>query len=156
MLDAMASVLAPLEYICSRLSQPAQTPRVISYIHDFILFVADLVNDKLPHSIPSYAADAYAPSSEDQQIADLLAFCRRGLQSSLKENWSEAQGKIWFGAGYARREVVVDLESVEEERERLGIRMDMFLGVLEDVFGQREGGFHNDNDWRDGGLAVIV
>jgi hypothetical protein len=156
MLDAMTSILAPLEYICSRLSHPTQPPRVISYIHDFILFVADLIHDRLPDSTPSYAADAHAPSSDDKQIPDLLAFCRRGLQASLKENWSEAQGKIWFGAGYARREVVVDLGSVEEERERVGNRMDLFLGGLGDVFGEMEWGVHNDDDRSDGGLADVV
>ncbi|KAI4645233.1 hypothetical protein J4E93_006033 [Alternaria ventricosa] len=136
MLQALKSVLSPLEYICNRTMPSAHLnpPPLVTYIGELIIFIAHLLRGATPDTIPSYAGDAHAPPPE-RQHADLLAFCRRGLEDSLKTNWSESAGSIWFGQGHARREVLFDIGGVEEQRGRLERGIEEFQAALHDAYG---------------------
>jgi hypothetical protein len=54
-------------------------------------------------------------------------------------NWSESGGAIWFGQGHAKRDVVFDIASVEEERAGLVAAMGTFSSALQDVFEEQDG-----------------
>jgi hypothetical protein len=138
MLDAMSSILPLLEYICSRTMDSAHSskPPLITYMQQLSFYISDLLHGLIPDAIPSYTGDAHAPPSE-KQYQELLAFCRRGLEDSTKTNWSENQGAVWFGQGQARREVLFDIGSVEEEKERLEAGVENFCWGLGDVYGDQ-------------------
>jgi hypothetical protein len=144
MLQALKSILSPLVYMCSRTmpSSHINKPPLITYIEQLSIFIAELTQGTTPDIIPSYAGDAHAPPPEKRH-ADLLAFCRRGLQEGLKTNWSESAGSIWFGQGHARREVMFDIGSVEEERARLEEGIEGFLDALHDVYGYEDAQYHD-------------
>ena len=69
----------------------------------------------------------------------LLSFSRRGLADSLKTNWSENAGTIWFGQGHARREVLVDIGFAGEERGKLETGVEAFRSSVERVYGDEHG-----------------
>ncbi|EUC38975.1 hypothetical protein COCCADRAFT_81580 [Bipolaris zeicola 26-R-13] len=133
-LDAMTSILPPLEYIISRTSATISVPPFITYINDLIAYTLAIFHNMELDSVPSYTGDAHASLPGDQHTA-LLAFCRRSLAESIKTNWSESAGAIWFGVGNARREVLLDVGSVEEERVRLEACAMRFRGVFDELYG---------------------
>ncbi|KAI4949177.1 hypothetical protein J4E91_005641 [Alternaria rosae] len=156
MLEALRSILSPLEYICSRTIPSAHLnpPPLVAYIDEVSIFITELLRGATPDTIPSYAGDAHAPPSEKQH-AGLLAFCRRGLEDSLKTNWSESAGSIWFGQGHARREVLFDIGSVEEERERLEGGIKGLQAALHDVYGYEDAGIHGEEETNIGYDMVV-
>ncbi|KAH7090567.1 Mus7/MMS22 family-domain-containing protein [Paraphoma chrysanthemicola] len=135
MLEAMCSVVPVLEYICSRSPPTAQgsKPPLVMYMEQFSIYVAETIHNMVPHTTPYYQGNAHATISDS--YTSLLAFCKRGLNDSIKANWSERGGAIWFGQGQAKREVVLDVGSVEEERARLDTAIEAFHGVLRNVYG---------------------
>lgn len=133
MLQAMTSILAPLEYICSRTLPTTDAPPLVTYVDQLMTYITALLHNTTPDTIPSYPSDAHA-APPDNQHASLLAFCRRGLEEGLKTNWSESAGTLWFGLGHARREVFLDISSVEEERHRFELGVQRFRKVLDDVY----------------------
>lgn len=146
MLRAMVSILSPLEYICSRTMPSAHLnePPLITYIDQLSIFITQLLESTTPETIPSYVGDAHAPP-QGKKHAELLAFCRRGLEDGLRTNWGESSGSIWFGQGHARREVLFDIGSVEEERVRLEGEIQRFQSVLKDIYREEERSCHDDD-----------
>jgi hypothetical protein len=144
MLEALKSILSPLEYICSRTMPSAHStkPPLLIYIDQLSTFIAELLQGATPDTIPSYVGDAHAPPPEKQH-ADLLAFCRRGLEDSLKTNWSESAESIWFGQGHARREVLFDIGSMEEERARLEGVIETLQAAIHDIYGLADMQYHH-------------
>jgi hypothetical protein len=144
MLEAMMSILSLLEYICSRtMSAHLNQPPLIAYIDQLSIFITQLLEGTTPDTIPSYDGDAHVPPQEKQH-ADLLAFCRCSLEDGLRTNWSESNGSIWFGQGHARREVLFDIGSVEEERSRLASGIQNFQSALRDTYGDEEQPYDDD------------
>jgi hypothetical protein len=135
MLEAMASIIPTLEYICSRTAAvPNHTqPPLVTYFEEFGIFTAELLQHMVPQTRPYYQGDAQASSSNAQRTS-LLAFCKRELENSQKANWSERDGAIWFGQGHAKREVVFDIGSVEEEKERLVAAIGGFQATLRSFY----------------------
>lgn len=114
-LDAVASALPTLQYIAARSSPDPQIPDFVRYVYDFVGVVAHVLsNIPPPHSLPTFEAPDLPPSPN----ADLLSFCIRELQSEIKTHWTESITGISFGHGYAKRDVVVDIGTFEEERSR--------------------------------------
>ncbi|KAH3984178.1 hypothetical protein HBH92_085230 [Parastagonospora nodorum] len=139
-LGAMGVILPVLEYICSQTGTKMHP--LVAYMRDFSMFVMERLRDMEPQTIPDYEGDAHTTTAGEQH-SNLLAFCRRGLEDSLKANWSEdATGTVHFGQGHARKEVVFDIGSVEEERERLLAAVEAFQSALCSVYG--EGDFHEN------------
>lgn len=135
-LDALAAILPIMEYISSQdnsTSNPTKPP-IAAYMESFTICIAEALHDMIPTSIPSYDGYAHAASS-DKQHADLLEFARQGLKESIKTNWSESYGDIWFGQGQARRVVVFNIGTVEDERARLIAAIEAFYGTVRSVFG---------------------
>jgi hypothetical protein len=139
MLEAMASSIPVLEYICSQTTTNMHP--LVTYMRDLSAYFTDKLHDVELQTIPNYDGDAHTISSGDQH-SNISVFCRRGLEDSMKVNWSESNGAIWFGQGHARREVVFDIGSVEEERERLMAAVKAFQRVLHNVYGEEDGEDH--------------
>ncbi|KNG44966.1 methyl methanesulfonate-sensitivity protein 22 [Stemphylium lycopersici] len=138
MQSAMEAMVPPLEYICSRTIDGAATPPpFVTYADEFVGYISALLDHTTHDSVPRYSGDAHAPP-HDTSHANLLSFSRRGLAEGLKTNWSESAGRMWFGSGHARREVLLDVGGVEEEKERLGDAVRGFRRVLGDVYGVEE------------------
>ena len=152
LLDAMTSILPPLEYISSRTSATVSAPLFITYIDDLTSYILTLLHNTEFDTVPSYAGDAHAPLPGDQHTA-LLAFCRRSLAESIKTNWSESAGAIWFGVGNARREVLLDVGNVGEERVKLETCAIRFRRVFHDLYGV---GYYRGGYEMSAGLDVFV
>jgi hypothetical protein len=133
MFEAMTSILPVLEYICSK-STTTMHP-LVTYMRDFSARVTEKLQEREQQIVPDYDGDAHTIPPEDQH-SNILAFCRRGLFDSMKDNWSESGGAIWFGQGHAKREVVFDIGSLEEEREGLIAAVEAFQEVLRNVYGE--------------------
>ncbi|KAF1851925.1 uncharacterized protein K460DRAFT_362697 [Cucurbitaria berberidis CBS 394.84] len=139
MLEVWLSQLPLLEYIWGRTmaSTCASKPALVVYMEELSVFMAEMLHNMVPHSIPFYSGDSHALLSEKQHV-ELLAFCRRGLEEGLKANWSESRGAIWFGQGHTRREVVFDIGSVEEERAKLIAVIEEFHTALNGIYGNEQ------------------
>jgi hypothetical protein len=134
MVDAMCSVVPILDYICSRTTpiMHHSKPALVTYIEQFSIYIAEMIHNLVPHTTPYYQGNAHAAPLGSH--TNLLAFCKRGLNDSIKANWSESGGAIWFGQGQAKREVVFDIGSMEEEKARLVKAIEAFHGVLHSVY----------------------
>jgi len=150
MLGAMGVILTVLEYICSQ-TRTKMHP-LVAYMRDFSAFVTERLQDMEPQTIPDYEGDAQTTALGEQH-SSLAAFCRRGLEDSLKANWSEdAFGTVCFGQGQAKKEVIFDIGSVEDERERLLAAMEAFQSALYSVWGEED---HHDSTG-DTAYCVVV
>lgn len=135
MLGAMASILPVLDYISSQFS--TTMPPLVTFIRDFSAYVTEKLHGMETQTLPDYDGDAHTTPPSNQHTA-LFEFCRRGLEDSMKANWNESGGAIWFGQGHAKREVIFDIGSVEEERERLMAAVEAFRMVLRSVYGDED------------------
>ena len=146
MCEAIASLLPTLEYVCARSCDGmVSPPPLASYFHDFTAFVTHTLRGHtaaaLEH-VPCYNASAHIPTSSKHAL-DLLSFTRSGLVDGLKANWSQnADGPVFFGQGNARREVVFDIGSVEEESDKLEGSVGKLRAVIKGLWDEymREGG----------------
>lgn len=135
MLEAMISILPILDYICRRThASKYAKPALVVYMEQLSVYVAEMLYNLLPHSISSYQGDANAHAPEPQHM-ELLAFCKRGLDEAFKANWTATPGAVWFGHGHNRREVVIDIGNLEEEKARLVAGIEAFHGALYNVYG---------------------
>tara|TARA_R110002003_G_scaffold41_16_gene2972 strand:+ start:8384 stop:13699 length:5316 start_codon:yes stop_codon:yes gene_type:complete len=134
MVEAMCSVVPILDYICSRTTpiMHHSKPALVTYIEQFSIYIAEMIHNLVPHTTPYYQGNAHAAPLGSH--TNLLAFCKRGLNDSIKANWSESGGAIWFGQGQAKREVVFDIGSMEEEKAGLVKAIEAFHGVLHSVY----------------------
>jgi hypothetical protein len=140
MFEIIASTLPTLEYICNRTTvsiNHTQSP-LVSYMRGLTEFIGAVLNEVEPHTFPDYEGEAHTMALGVQH-QPLLVFGRRGLEDSMKINWSESGGAIWFGQGHAKRDVVFDIASVEEERAGLVAAMGTFSSALQDVFEEQDG-----------------
>ncbi|CAO2651099.1 Nn.00g093960.m01.CDS01 [Neocucurbitaria sp. VM-36] len=135
MLEASASQLPLLDYIWNRTmaSTFASKPPLVAFWEKFTVFIAEMLHEMVPHSIPCYEGDSHAPPS-DKKHDELLAFSRKGLEEGMRTNWSESTGTVFFGLGHVRREVVFDVGSVEEERATLVAVIEKFHTALRTIY----------------------
>ncbi|KAF2624233.1 hypothetical protein BU25DRAFT_493829 [Macroventuria anomochaeta] len=116
MFEVATSISRLLDYIVDRTMTTGRgKPALITYLEEFSTYITQMIQGTVPHGVPSYRGDADAAPS-NAQYADILAFCKRGLQSSLETNWSDDQRSVCFGQGRAKKEVVYDIGSAETER----------------------------------------
>jgi hypothetical protein len=145
MLEAMSSMVSVLQYICDRTMTTARRtqPPVISYMEELSVFITEMLHIVIPHTIPFYPGDANAASS-NAKYTTLFAFCKQGLKDSQRANWSERDGAIWFGQGHAKRDVIFDIGSVQEEQTRLLVAIESFQRSLRSVYGEEK--YRNDGE----------
>jgi hypothetical protein len=150
MFEAMDIVNQLLEYICDRTMTATSRakPVLVTYTEQLGAYIGDMLHNIMSSTSPSYRGDAHAAPVSPSSA--LLSFCRKGLEDSMKANWSESQGSIWFGQGHARREILFDSGTVKEERMRLLASIEVFhpapVSVYRDdkAFGEGSGGIGCD------------
>jgi hypothetical protein len=141
MLDAMVPIITLLDYIYGRFSKPTTKPAVMEYLEQFTKFVTQVLYSLVPEDVPSYDGDAQVLHSR------LSSFCMDELASSIKLNWSSNGGRIFFGQGHAKRDVVVDLESMDEEKERLADAITAFKVAMAFVYRDQCSDGGNGQEW---------
>ncbi|KAJ8109846.1 hypothetical protein OPT61_g7160 [Boeremia exigua] len=121
MFEVAMSISRLLDYLLGRTFNTTGPTRIplITYLDEFSLYLAQMIEGGAPSDVPSYRGDADA-APFDTQYADILSFCTKDLQSTIESNWGENQDSIWFGQGQAKRVVVCDIGSPERERSRHG------------------------------------
>ncbi|KAF2257960.1 hypothetical protein CC78DRAFT_158987 [Lojkania enalia] len=135
-LEAMIAIIPVLDYINGRTSLCAAKPDLVIYFKELCVFVTQIILEQDPHKIPTFCGSREPPSS---RYAGLLSSCSNELKASIKANWSEAQGRIYFGHGGGRREVVVGVGLLEEEQARLVSAMERFHETLAIVYNSEDG-----------------
>jgi hypothetical protein len=137
MLGAIMPTLPLLEYICSRIvtANRHARPSFITYMKEFCVYIAEMLHNLESYIVPDYEGDINTTHSGEQH-ASLLAFGNKGLEDSLRANWSESGGTIWFGQGNAKREVIFDIGSVEEEKAKLLSAIEAFQASLNAIYGE--------------------
>jgi hypothetical protein len=134
MLDAMTPILSLLDYICGRCSTFMAKPAMIIYVERFNVFIAEMLHSSMPQEIPFYDGEAHSAHSA---FSGLSSFCTDGLSTSIQANWSTIGERIFFGQGHARREILVDLGSTEEEKARLANAIRVFDAAVMGVYGEQ-------------------
>ncbi|KAF3048143.1 hypothetical protein E8E12_010758 [Didymella heteroderae] len=136
MFDVAMTIVRLLDYIVDCAIGIGRPP-LVTYLEEFSIYSEHMINGTVPDKVPSYRGDADTASS-DVQFADILAFCHRGLQSSVEENWSVDQDSIWFGQGIARKQVTYEAGSVERERRRALATLQAFGDALHELAGTKQ------------------
>lgn len=131
-LDALSSTLLTLDYMSCQtwVSASPRKPAIVTYFQQFSVFIAEVLHDMLPSTTPTFNVGETPCSSH----GDLLTFCTRLLKEGIKNNWSKSQGRVFFGQGYTRREVVVHVGTFEEEKASLVRKIVEFYGAIERIF----------------------
>lgn len=106
---------------------------MVTHVENFTSFIFQLLSGMLPQHMPSYVGDAHASNGP---YADLSSFCAESLAASIKTNWSTVDGCIFFGQGNAKRRVIFDLGSLEEERGRLVEAYATFNETVANTYGE--------------------
>ncbi|KZM21472.1 uncharacterized protein EKO05_0006223 [Ascochyta rabiei] len=145
MLGAATSIMRLTDYLVDRTTYNIEhgRPLFVIYMEEFSGYVAKMIEGTAANNLPSYQGDAHEGVSSPKYV-DILAFCKRGLKSSLETNWSEDQGSIWFGQGRAKKEVVLDIGSSEDERVRLRYALNRFQHSIREVSNNYPQGFGDD------------
>ncbi|KAH7398901.1 Mus7/MMS22 family-domain-containing protein [Phaeosphaeria sp. MPI-PUGE-AT-0046c] len=136
MLGVISSTLPILEYIGSRhiTSTRNRKPMIVNYMEDMAEYIASMLAGMEPYSLADYEGGTCMTVANGQTGA-LLAFSKKGLQEGLKTNWSESGGTVFFGQGHAKREIVFDVGSLEEERATLSNCIEEFNEATRNVYG---------------------
>jgi hypothetical protein len=139
MLQALMPTLPLLEYIFSRTmtTKRSAQPAFITYMKEFSMYIQHMLHGLESYMILDHGGHIHTTPSGEQHTP-LLAFGRRGLEDSLKTNWSESGGTIWFGQGHAKREVVFDIGGVDEEKSKLLSAVEEFRELLGSVYGEED------------------
>ncbi|KAF1963125.1 hypothetical protein CC80DRAFT_398411, partial [Byssothecium circinans] len=140
MLEAMAPVVTLLEYVCSRYMDASTKPKVVAYLEQLNIFIAEMLHDLVPRVIPSYMGNAHDMHGTH---ASLLALSSESLAVSIEKHWSTRGDSVVFGKGQAQRVVSVDIEGIEEEKGRLMSRIEAFHATVASVYGDD----HDDGRW---------
>jgi hypothetical protein len=144
MLGAIMPILLLLEYICGRIvtAKRYAQPPFITYMKKFCVYITEMLHNLEPYTIPDYEGNQHSKRSGEQHTA-LLAFGKKGLEDSMKANWSESGGTVWFGQGHAKREVIFDIGGVDEEKAKLLSALEAFQASLEAIYGEDDKGRAN-------------
>lgn len=147
MFETATSMCRLLEYIVGRgLSNIGKTKfPLVAYFEEFNAYIVEMIKATAPQQVPSYHGDANA-THLNSQSADILAFCRNGLQTSLETNWSDHEGSIYFGQGRAKKEVLYNIGSTENERMKLLQTLRKFQDTLDELYGVRSTEVNVGND----------
>lgn len=136
MFHTAMAIVRLLDYIVDRTIGRGRPP-FVAYVEEFGIYTERMINGTVPDDVPSYRGDAKMALS-DAQYADLLAFCQRGLHSSLETNWSIELDSIWFGQGRASKQVAYGVESVEHARTRTLNTLQAFGDTMRELAGTEE------------------
>ncbi|KAL8946924.1 MAG: hypothetical protein Q9222_006743 [Ikaeria aurantiellina] len=116
-LKIVTVVIPTLDYIC-RLNKAILTPadNLLQYFKAFALFGAQSLLGHSDSSTPELSNTRRGPESMTK-YADVQAFASQELNETLRRNWTCHGEQYYILKGHARREVVVDLDLYEEEKE---------------------------------------
>ncbi|KAF3008681.1 hypothetical protein E8E13_009204 [Curvularia kusanoi] len=131
MFEVATSIMRLLDYIIGRTMETTgcSRPPLVTYFAEFGTYVLQMIGDEVPQQLPSYRGET-AANLANAQSADILTFCASGLRSSIKSNWSDEEGSVFFGQGQVKKEVLYDLGSIGVEQARLLDALQKFRNAL--------------------------
>lgn len=145
-LEAIIPSFPLLDYICGRTltRHNNRKPSLVTHMEKLCSYIDEVLHQVAIPMTTIDTKETHAPQSGTN--ADLLAFCKKGLMDSVRTNWTEDQGAIWFGQGNAKRMISVDIGSIDEERMKLVTAIQMFRQSVREIF---------DDDVYDGGQGSM-
>jgi hypothetical protein len=134
--DAMIATVAVLEYLGSRTTVSTQRPSIITYFERLGTFITEVTRGDLPYDAPVF--DSVDPPRSG--FSDLLVSCTEDLKDSIAKNWSENEGRLTFGHGQVRKEVLVNVGTLEEEKVSVTKAIRDFQAATSSIFGGEDMG----------------
>lgn len=131
MFGTATAIVRLLDYILGRAVGGGRPP-LVAYLEEFGIYAEHMTKGIVSDDVPSYRGDANTASS-NAHYADILAFCSKGLQSSLERNWSVEQDNLMFGQGRARKRVVYEMGSVEHGKARTLAALQAFRDAIQEL-----------------------
>jgi hypothetical protein len=134
LLDAMVAILPTLDYVMGRQSKSITVPMPITHLVEFTSFASDIVQGLLPRTIPTFGSC----DTIQRDHRDLLVSSSSDLAETIRNNWSEGEGILFFGHGSSRKDVVVGVGAVEEERELFLQAVHEFREAVRSIYGDED------------------
>lgn len=124
---AITTLLPTLEYLV-RLNGPTKCAKrdmnLLQEVASFFLSILSGNHDALPPDIK-----ALPPLQTEHDYANVREFTAQEIRESLSKDWTSHDGQYFVVRGGSRREVVVDVGLIEEEREGLRKTLLEFLAI---------------------------
>ena len=125
----ITAVLPTLDYLCRVSNKIRDASLLIRSLESFALFTAGSALGHTDVEIP----DIHDPKEKTDllQYGDVRAFASQELRDTLVKNWARHEDRYYITRGQTRREVVVDVDLLEEERAKLIREVEGFFNCME-------------------------
>lgn len=130
MFNAVTSSLDCLDYILRATGEGKQAAQLVRWFKSFSVFALEIIMGQEDAQAPSFEEDIRAPKLLYPEIRE---FCERELNQELASRWTRVGETYYLLRGNSRRELRVELGSMEEEQSRLIFAIEEMHMVLDRV-----------------------
>ncbi|OCL04575.1 hypothetical protein AOQ84DRAFT_324263 [Glonium stellatum] len=142
------AMLPTLEYIQTRTQQACNALPFVEYFKEFGAFVAETILGSEASIVPYLGGMAIPMATAFNSI---LEFCTNELNRAMQTNWAKVDDKYFVIRGNVRKEVAVNIGTIEEEQHRVLSTVERFYKVCE-----RLGSLWNEKQERHGHKDVQI
>ncbi|KAI9768575.1 MAG: hypothetical protein M1840_004772 [Geoglossum simile] len=128
--STITSMLHPLDYLQRRSRREARAAECVAFFTAFTTFIMHVIRGHHDEAISPYTTCSDFPTLPIP-FPEARSFCAQGLRAMLKTNWSRQGDEYFVIRGKATVEVVVEIGTLEEEKDKLLEGMGYYLGVVE-------------------------
>ncbi|KAL8971683.1 MAG: hypothetical protein Q9183_000938 [Haloplaca sp. 2 TL-2023] len=125
----ITAVLPSLDYLCRVSNKIRDASLLIRSFESFALFTAGLALDHTDVEIPE--VHGMKEKTDLPRYGDVRAFTLQELRATLVKNWAQHEEQYYITRAQTRREVVVDVDLLEEEKAKLIGEVEGFFNCLE-------------------------
>ncbi|KAL8666446.1 MAG: hypothetical protein Q9202_001469 [Teloschistes flavicans] len=128
----VTAALPTLDYLCRLSGRKRPAARLLDWFRAFAIFAAQSVLEQDPVETPVEFDDFAGnhQSVDDDNNTDVQAFARQELRGTLSRNWICHGERYYIARGQSRREVVVDVGLLEDEKGGFVKEVETFFGVM--------------------------
>lgn len=128
MFNAVTSSFDCLDYTLRATGEGKEAARLIRWFRSFSIFTLEIILGREDAQAPSFNEELRAPRL---LFPEIRAFCERELDQELTSRWTRVGDSYYLLRGNSRKELHVDLGSLEEERSRLVFAIEEMHTVLD-------------------------
>lgn len=132
----ITAALPTLDYLCRLCSKTRPATQLLDYFKAFAIFAAESVLQPPHHSVETPAelddwarGDHRITNENEIENSDIRTFAAQELRDTLARNWICRGERYYMTRGQNRREVVVDVGLVEEEKAGVVREVEAFFGA---------------------------
>jgi hypothetical protein len=128
MFNAVTSSLDCLDYVLRATGEGKQAARLVRWFKSFSVFALEMIMGHEDAQAPSFDEDIRAPKLLYPEIRE---FCERELNQELASRWTRVGETYYLLRGNSRKELRMELGSMEEEQSRLIFAIEEMHTVLD-------------------------